>query len=279
MTGFATVRLTALTTLCTFLAGCFRGCDCLRVVNVNRFPGYPFVIQRRPRPYMRTLILLCALSILAACVPSPTGPEIEDTLRRETEETLRSATGPWRGVASGSSVVRFEFSLTDRPDGQLQGTGTIREADAAGPVPITVAGTYNRPNLSLTFTGMVYEGRAVVGTFVASYDSAIGVNGTLTLTGADYAKSLPLFLQEGTPAQSSLGGRLTDAVTGGPVVGATVSVQGRSVASSSTGHYGFEPNLMPGTFSVTVRHQLYVEIVQDVEIGPYKTMDFKLQPK
>ena len=137
-------------------------------------------------PYIRTLILVCSLSILTACVPSPTGPEIEDVLRRETEETLWSAAGPWSGLASGGPMVRFEFSLTERPDGQLQGTGTIREADAAAPVPVTVAGTYNRPNLSLTFTGMVYEGRAVVGTFVASYDSASGVNGTLRLSGADY---------------------------------------------------------------------------------------------
>jgi hypothetical protein len=213
-------------------------------------------------PYMRTLILVCNLSILAACVPSPTGPEIEDALRRETEETLRSATGPWSGLASGSSMVRFEFSLTLRPDGQLQGTGTVREADAPAAVPITVAGRYNRPNLSLTFTGMMYEGHAVVGTFVASYDSASGVNGTLRLAGADYARSVALFLQEGTPAQPSLGGRLTDAVTGAPVVGATVSVQGRSVVSSSTGHYGFDPNLIAGTFSVTVNHPLYVEVVR-----------------
>ena len=78
---------------------------------------------------------------------------------------------------------------------------------------------------------------------------------------------------------SSRGGRLTDAVTGAPVVGATVSVQGRSVASSSTGHYGFDPNLIAGTFPVTVNHRLYVEIVQDIEIGPYKLVDFKLQPK
>lgn len=239
----------------------------------SSLPELPMITR-----YLRTFILLCNLPILASCTPWPTGPEMEDALRRQTEETLRSAAGPWHGVASGG-VVRFEFSLTERPDAQLLGTGTIREADAAAAMPITVAGSYNRPNLSLTFSGMVYEGRAVVGSFVASYDSFTGVNGTLRLTGADYAKSLALFLQEGMPPQPSLGGRLTDAVTGAAVAGATVSVQGRSVTSSSTGHYGFDPNLIAGRFAVTVNHRLYGEIVQDIDIAPYKTADFKMQPR
>jgi hypothetical protein len=74
-------------------------------------------------------------------------------------------------------------------------------------------------------------------------------------SGTVYARSLSLLLQEGTPAPPSLGGRLTDTVTGAAVVGATVSVQGSSVTSSSTAHYGFNPNLTAGTFPVAVTHR------------------------
>jgi hypothetical protein len=203
---------------------------------------------------VRRFIVLCSLLALPACTsPGPTGPEIEDTLARQTEDAIRSAEGPWSGVAAGGSL-RLEFSLTQTPDGRLQGTGTMREAQAAAAVPITVAGTYNRPNLSLTFTGMVYEGRDVVGTFAAPYTSFSGVSGTLQLTAESHARSLSLLLQEGTLAGPSLGGRLSDAVTGAAVVGATVSVQGNVVTSSSTGHYGFNPNLTPGTCPVTVTY-------------------------
>jgi hypothetical protein len=86
---------------------------------------------------------------------------------------------------------------------------------------------------------------------------ALAVSGiaTLRLTAENYARSLSLLLQEGTPAPPSLRGRLTDTVTGAAVVGATVSVQGSSVTSSSTGHYGFDPNLTAGTFPVAVTHR------------------------
>jgi hypothetical protein len=227
-------------------------------------------------PCVRRFLVLCSLAALPACAFSgPTGPQMEETLNRQTEEAVRSAEGPWSGTAGS---IRFEFSLTQAPDGQLQGVGTMRE-QAAVAVPITVSGRYNRPNLSLTFAGMVYEGREVVGTFAAAYTSFTGVSGTLRLTGDGYARSLWLFLQEGAPPPASLGGRLTDVVSGAPVAGATVSVQGRSVLSSSTGHYGFDPNLAAGTFPVTVTHPGYVEVVQNVDIAPFRIVDFRLQPR
>jgi hypothetical protein len=228
-------------------------------------------------PCVRRLIVLGAFAALSGCVsPSPTAP-MEESFKRATEDAVRSVQGPWKGVATGG-VFRLEFSLAQAPDGRLQGTGTMREQTAAA-VPITVSGTYNRPALSLTFSGMVYEGRDVVGTFAAAYTSFLGVSGTLRLSGDNYERAVSFFLQEGAPAPASLGGRLTDAVTGAPVAGATVSVQGKSVTSSATGHYGFNPNLTAGTFQVTVTHALYVDIARDVDIAPYRIVDFKLQPK
>ena len=228
---------------------------------------------------LRQILVVWGLFVLAACASplAPDGDSVTDSINRTIEETLRSAQGPWTGVVAGGSIW-LEFSLTQAADGRLQGTGSMREA-GAGNVPISVSGTYNRPTLSLTFAGMVIGGREVSGTFAEAYTSSSGVFGPLRLTAENYSGSLPLLLQEGTAAPPSLGGRLTDAATGAPVAGATVTVQGTSVSSSSTGHYGFNPNLMAGRFPVTVSHPLYHQAVRDVEIGPYRIEDFKLQPK
>lgn len=230
-------------------------------------------------PCGRWVDLFCGLLAVTACACSgPTSPTINEALAQQTEEAVRSAAGPWWGTASGG-VLRFTFSLTEAPDGRLQGTGTMRELNVAEAVPITVSGTYRRPNLSLTFTGIVYEGREASATFTAEYTSFGTVVGPLTLAGEGYSRTLSFTLVEGAAPSATLGGRLTDAVTGAPVAGATVSVQGRSVTSSPTGHYGFDPNLAEGLFPVTVAHPLYVEVVRSIDIAPYRMVDFRLQPK
>lgn len=148
--------------------------------------------------HLTAFIVCCSLAALTACTSTwPTGPQIEDELARQTEEAVRSAAGPWTGDVLGG-ILKLDFSLTQAPDGRLQGTGTMREGQAGAPVPITVSGTYQRPNLSLTFTGMVFEGRGVVGTFEGTYNSFLGVTSTLRLTAEGYARSLSLGLSEGS---------------------------------------------------------------------------------
>jgi hypothetical protein len=41
----------------------------------------------------------------------------------------------------------------------------------------------------------------------------------------------------------------------------------------------FAPNLTAGIFSVSVIHQQYTETVREVEVAPYKMVDFTLQAK
>jgi len=225
---------------------------------------------------IRCCAVLCSLMGLPACSGGPTGPEsIAVSLSEIIDEQLRSVAGPWYSQI-GKSVL--EFSLTQAPDGRVQGIGTMREG-VAPPEPIAVTGTYHRPNLSLTFTGIVFEGREVVGTFDGAYTSSFGVESTLRLTAEGYSKALSLWLWEGSLPPPRLDGRLTDAVTGSPVGGATVSVQGRTVTSSPTGHYGFLPNLAAGTFSLKVTHPSYIDLVRDVDVLPFATVDFKLQPR
>jgi len=79
--------------------------------------------------------------------------------------------------------------------------------------------------------------------------------------------------------QPSLGGRITNAVTGEPIPDAVVTVQGRAAASSQTGHYGFDPNLTAGVFLVKVTHPRYVDREREVEVKPFAMADFALQPK
>ena len=230
-------------------------------------------------PFGRQTSVLITLLLLTSCAPTgPTAKDFEQAIEQQDQEAVRSAGGPWWGTAS-AGVLRLTFSLTEAPDGRLQGTGTMRELNVAEAIPITVSGTYRQPDLSLTFTGIVYEGREASATFAAAYTSAGGVAGPLRLAGEGDSRTLSFTAREGAAPSASLGGRLTDAVTGAAVAGATVSVQGRSVTSSPTGHYGFDPNLAEGLFPVTVVHPIYVEVVRRIDIFPYRMMDFRLQAK
>lgn len=58
-----------------------------------------------------------------------------------------------------------------------------------------------------------------------------------------------------------------------------LTVQGRSVISSITGHYGFDPNMTAGLFLARVTHPQYVDSERSVEVKPFGMADFILQPK
>lgn len=133
---------------------------------------------------------LCAAT--AACNTGPTEQEIVDTL----EQQLRSVVGGWTGTASGGSQLTLDFQLAAGAGNAVSGTGTMRETPGSATVPITVTGTYDRPALSLTFSGMTYEGHAVQGTVSGSYTTVGGVSGNLVLTGTGYSKTVQVLLQE-----------------------------------------------------------------------------------
>lgn len=134
-----------------------------------------------------TFLLVCT----ASCA-SPTGEDIDKSL----EETLRSVSGGWSGQSFGTNPITFQFTLQERSGGGVQGSGTMKEQQAATPVPITVSGTFQRPTLTLTFEGMVYEGRSVLGTLRSNYTTVAGVSDSLHLSAQNYSKKLPVLLQE-----------------------------------------------------------------------------------
>ncbi len=140
---------------------------------------------------MRTarVALLLALTFAAGACGGPTGKDIENDLERQ----LRSVAGPWAGV---STELTLDFQLQEGAGNAVSGTGTMKEAAAANSVPITVTGTFQRPQLSLTISGMAFEGRAVQGTFQGSYTTVGGISAPLQLTGAGYSRQITILLQE-----------------------------------------------------------------------------------
>jgi len=138
------------------------------------------------------LKLLLLVLVGAACVAGPTEQDIENSLAAE----LRSVAGAWTGTSTGTNGVLLEFRLVEGSNGQVSGSGTMKEANAPSAVPITVTGTFRQPALSLTFGGMVYEGRAVQGAAQGSYTTVGGVGTTLQLTATDFSRSITMLLQE-----------------------------------------------------------------------------------
>jgi hypothetical protein len=131
------------------------------------------------------LFCLLALTLATAACGGPTGEDIDN----ELEKQLQSVAGPWIGA---SQSLTLSFQLQEGAGGAVSGSGTMKET-----APITVTGTFQRPQLSLTFSGMTFEGRAVQGTFQGSYTTVGGISAPLQLTGAGgYSKNVVILLQE-----------------------------------------------------------------------------------
>ena len=135
------------------------------------------------------LFPLLALTLGVVACGGPTGQDIDDELERE----LRSVAGPWTGT---STPLTLDFQLQEGEGNAVSGSGTMKEAAAPGTVPITVTGTFQRPQLSLTISGMTFEGRAVQGTLQGSYTTVGGISAPLRLTATGYSRDVNILLQE-----------------------------------------------------------------------------------
>lgn len=136
---------------------------------------------------LRCLPLLALGLAVTSCLPT------DEDIDNELERQLESVAGPWNGV---SPTLTLDFQLQEGTGNTVSGSGSMKETAAANSVPITVTGTFQRPALSLTFTGMNFEGRAVQGTFQGSYTAVGGISGPLHLTAAGYSKDVTILLQE-----------------------------------------------------------------------------------
>jgi hypothetical protein len=132
---------------------------------------------------------LLALTLAAGACGGPTGEDIDNELERE----LRSVAGPWTGT---SATLTLDLQLQEGAGNTVSGSGTMKEAAAAGTVPVTVTGTFDRPQLSITISGMTFEGRAVQGTFAGSYTTVGGISAPLRLTATGYSKDVTILMQE-----------------------------------------------------------------------------------
>lgn len=104
--------------------------------------------------------------------------------------------GDWTGIVNGPNGVTLAFKLQEGANCQVSGTGIMKEENVPAPIPITVTGIYQRPVLTLTFTGMLYEGHQAAGTLQGDYTTVGGVSTIMTLTGTGYTRNLSVLLQE-----------------------------------------------------------------------------------
>jgi hypothetical protein len=147
---------------------------------------------------MRRVTIACwtlLVVMTTACGGGGYGPSEQD-INNSLEATLQSVAGDWTGLSNEPNLLRLDFTLQEGSNGQVSGTGTMSEANAAFAVPITVTGTFQRPTLTLTFSGMVFESRQVTGTAQGTYTTVGGIATTLTLTAPGYARDIAILLQE-----------------------------------------------------------------------------------
>jgi hypothetical protein len=139
-------------------------------------------------------LVVAFLCALPACVsPSNPGEGIQKSLAAEVDRLASSVAGTWRGITPVGLALAFDLQ---QAGSVVSGGGTITENGVTHESRYTVSGTYQRPQLTLTFIGMVYQGHVVDGSFQANYDSVGGVSGTLHLKGADYSKDIEIGLFE-----------------------------------------------------------------------------------
>jgi hypothetical protein len=147
---------------------------------------------------MRRVTIACwtlLVVMTTACGGGGYGPSEQD-INNSLEATLQSVAGDWTGVSNEPNLLRLDFTLQEGSNGQVSGTGTMSEANAASAVPITVTGTFQRPTLTLAFGGMVFESRQVTGTAQGTYTTVGGIATTSTLTAPGYARDIAILLQE-----------------------------------------------------------------------------------
>lgn len=131
---------------------------------------------------------LLALTLVTGDCVDP----LRDDFGKDWEQKISSVAGPWTGI---SEMLTLDFELKEGAGGAVSGTGTMKEG-ASGTVAITMTGTFQRPQLSLTFHGMRFEGHAVEGTFQGSYTTIGGISAPLHLTAEGYSRDVQMLMQE-----------------------------------------------------------------------------------
>lgn len=145
---------------------------------------------------MRSVTIAAAALVVLMSTSCGGGGTTEQQIINSLEATLQSVAGDWTGIANPPSSLRLDFKLQEGANGQVTGTGTMKENSAAAAVPITVTGTFQRPVLTLTFDGMVVESHQVKGVAQGSYTTVGGIATTLTLTAPGYSRDIAILLQE-----------------------------------------------------------------------------------
>jgi hypothetical protein len=108
-----------------------------------------------PRAFAVTgLVATLAVSVLAACSPSPTA--FNDAIEKGIQETLSGVHGPWTVKRWGlGDPIDLQLALSHN-DTVI--TGTWQFAFQPGPSSARITGSFVRPRLTLNLTGMTWNG-------------------------------------------------------------------------------------------------------------------------
>lgn len=142
-------------------------------------------------PLLRLLAACMLGAVSLTCGVGPTEDDINDALAN----TLESVTGGWTGTI-GSNQATLSFTLAQGSGSAVSGTGTMRHTSASSSTPMTVTGTFQRPVLSLTFQGMVFDGTTVQGVTQGSYTSVGGISAQIRMTGTGFDQTVPIHIYE-----------------------------------------------------------------------------------
>lgn len=145
---------------------------------------------------MRSILITAVASVAMMSTSCGGGGPTEKEINNSLDLALQSVAGDWIGVVNVPNAIQLEFKLQEGANGQVTGSGTMKEQNAAAAVPVTVTGTYQRPTLSLTFNGMVYESNPVTGVAQGNYTTVGGIATTLRLSGNSYSRDVAILLQE-----------------------------------------------------------------------------------
>jgi len=141
----------------------------------------------------RSALVVAFLCAMPACMsPTNAEEEVAQAYRAQLDALAASVAGPWRGGTSVGFALAFDLQQAGTA---VSGGGTITENGVTHEARYTVSGTYQRPKLTLTFTGGL-SGAGRRGRLPGRLQLGWGTLGAAPPKAAEYSKDIEIGLYE-----------------------------------------------------------------------------------